>query len=86
MSKLDDLVSIEQAAKRVHMRPETLRQLCLDHRIAIEWGGGPKVKRLKVKLSEAEAMLLSRRAGRHRQERKRRAIVASARLHPDVRC
>lgn len=91
-SKLDDLVSIEAAAKKIRMRRDRFRALCLATGIAVKWGGTEKHPRLKVKLSEAERVILSRRAepptATRRTARPRRTPSSGMRkpLHPDVRC
>ena len=89
LTKLDDLVTIDTAAKTVHMNRERLRKLVKDTGIAIVWGGTEKRPILKVRLADLQRVIMQKRfvESRRRLERQSRTARLSGKpLHPDVRC
>jgi hypothetical protein len=80
-------VSIEHAARTVHMNRDALKARCIQAGIALRWGGTDRHPRLRVTLADVEAML---RANVYTpgtsKPRLRRAPCPSRALHPDVRC
>jgi hypothetical protein len=61
VSKLDDLMTIEAAAREVKMARQRVRDLAIAAGIAIRWGGPDEHPWLKVKLSELERVILEQR-------------------------
>jgi hypothetical protein len=92
MSKLDDLMTIEAAARKVRMSRKRARDLSIAAGIAIRWGGPDEHPWLKVRLSELERVILEQRyvlpAAPDRQARRRptRSLTAALGLNRHVKC
>jgi hypothetical protein len=88
MSKLDDLKTIDAAAKEIGMDRARLRSLCIAAGVAIRWGGSDRHPRLKVRMSEVEKVVLaqvytpSRPSTRFRPQLSPQSLAAMS----DVRC
>lgn len=80
MNLNEDPITIEDAARKIKMHRDRLKQLCIAGGIAIRWGGTDKRPRLKVLLSEVRRLVLSQRYSPIRRQHSRRP------LHPDVTC
>lgn len=84
---LKDAMFIDEAAKEIRMRRETLKEICRAAGILIPWGGGAKRKRYKVKLSDAEnAVMAERHREQFKEQKESRTRRQSGALHPLVRC
>jgi hypothetical protein len=58
---LDDITTIEKAARRVGMHHRRLRKLAIDTGIALAWGGTKQHPRLRVRMSDVEKVILRNR-------------------------
>jgi hypothetical protein len=80
---LDDVVTLNQAAKSVRIRWSTLKDYVIDNGLAIDWPGGS----IKVKLSELRNSLIKRRKDSSVQRRRRRKLATLPAMppNPDVK-
>ena len=61
IDELKDLVTVEEAARKVGMARENFRALARAAGILIPWGKGKKRPRAKVRLADAARAVLSQR-------------------------
>ncbi len=83
-TRLLDLISIEEAAKRYHMRREYAKAIAVDAGIEIPIGSS----HLRVHVPDFERAILARRGKRQRRmkESKPRVSTSSLLLNPRVKC
>lgn len=86
MSKLDDLMSMEELARKVKMNRDRLRRRCIDAGIAIHWGGPQKHPRLKAKLADVEKMILNDRFIEQQATRRQVNRRPKVKTHPLINC
>lgn len=87
MSKLADVMTVEQASRKLKeagcgMRRAPLKKFIRDHGLAIEWPSGG----IRVKFSELESRLLAQRVTAKSRQASQRARAIAAGLDPAVKC
>lgn len=94
---LSDVMTFDAAGRAVHRSRHVVEAIAIRHGIALDWGGGPKRRWLRVKLSELKAAILKERftprraaleqaTGRSRQSLRSRPRPGAGALDPLVKC
>lgn len=86
---LDDVMTIDAAAKIIGIDKARLRELVKAAGVAIRWGGSDDHPYLKVKLADAKRIVLDRRyvpPAAPKRPPPRRSAAGGGTLHRLVRC
>lgn len=80
--KLDDLMTMDQLARAVHMNRQRVKDICIRANIAVRWG---KVS-VRAKLSELETAILSYRVPSPEPPKPAKRKPSTVAKNPDVYC
>jgi hypothetical protein len=81
-----DLVTFRDAAKEIGKNEGFLRNLAIRDGIAIDWGGTPRRKLLKVSLEAMKRAVLGNKYRRTAGQKRARRLVQGGAIHPLVKC
>jgi hypothetical protein len=84
MSKLEDLITIDEAAKRAHLHRKTMQAFAAAKGLLVPWGGSHQHPRHRVPWSKIEAALAV--SGHAAPPKRQRRMARPTQVCEDVTC